>query len=149
MDGLRTQVCHHGYVSLMEYVRLSIGSLMGSYFTFVINTIKGNVWERLRKCSVCSLSSAVSVDNAYKYIYFFINFLIQSFMPSAKDPHKYLARKRRVPPPFKSKYCHAYQFLPCATIINTKFRELFSLKRLYIINVNSIILSHKGYPFRR
>lgn len=26
-----------------------------------------------------------------------------SFMPSAKDPHKYLARKRRVPPPFKTR----------------------------------------------
>ena len=42
---------------------------------------------------------------------------------------------------------HTYQSLACETAINTKFSELFSLKRIYVKYKNAI-LSHIGCSFR-
>ena len=36
-------------------------------------------------------------------------------------------------------YIHAYQSLACETAINTDFRELFSLKRIYVKYKNAIL----------
>ena len=44
-------------------------------------------------------------------------------------------------------HSHAYQSLSCATTINTKFSELFSLKRVYV-KYKFAILSHIGCSFR-